>query len=91
MLDSKNPVFFQLVLPIAFFRMFGFTFRQYAACPFRAHTASSVDEQVPGEARKKVPDNILLLRGQRISGIISPSNACLHALEGEMIPEICTK
>ena len=83
MLDSKNPwVFFQLVLPIVS-RMFGFTFRQYAACLSRAHTASSVDEKVPGEARKKVPDNILLLRGQRISGIISPSNACLHALEGQ--------
>ena len=71
--------------------MFGFTFRQYAACPFRAHTASSVDEQVPGEARKKVPDNILLFRGQGISGIISPSDASLHAFEGEMIPEKCKK
>ena len=46
---------------------------------------------MPGEARKKVPDDILLLRGQRISGTISPSNGRLHAFEGEMIPEICKK
>ena len=72
-------MFFQLVLPIVFFRMFGFTFRQYAACPFRAHTASSVDEQVPGEARKKVPDNILLLRGHRCYK--SFDRFCFHVVD----------
>jgi hypothetical protein len=43
------------------------------------HTA----KKVPGEAHKKVPDNILLLRGQRISGIISPSSACLHPAQAK--------